>query len=61
MKICNQKVKRNYMELPIGDPEQSGGTVKKMEHLLSLSSKDLLALEIGLRKTVTHIKSKVKS
>jgi nucleoside-diphosphate-sugar epimerase len=53
-------VSKNYGELPLGDPEQSNGTIDKMKKLLHVDLSRLIKLEEGLKLTIEFIKREEK-
>jgi len=57
MGIVGTKIKKEYLGLPIGDPEQSSGTIQKMETLFDIDLLSLLGLNDGLVETIKFIRN----
>ena len=57
MDIVGIDVNKTYQDLPVGDPEQSDGTVKKMARLFSIETTRFLELKEGLQETIQYIKN----
>jgi len=57
MDVIGVNVGKNYQDLPVGDPEQSDGTVGKMSRLFSIKTKNFSKLKEGLVETIQHIKA----
>jgi UDP-glucose 4-epimerase len=51
-------VDKKYQELPLGDPKQSNGTIKKMADLLKVDLSDMTPIDSGLSKTVNFMRGK---
>ena len=49
-------VNKKYQKLPLGDPEQSNGTTKKMESLLKADLSDMVPIDSGLSETVNFMR-----
>ena len=49
-------VNKKYQELPLGDPEQSNGTTKKMVSLLKADLSDMVHIDSGLSETVNFMR-----
>jgi len=49
----------NYKNISPGDPEQSDGTVEKMDGLFLVEVGKFTELKIGLKETVRYIKDKI--
>ena len=57
MDIVGIDVNKTYQNLPVGDPEQSDGTVEKMARLFSIETARFLELKEGLQETIQYIES----
>jgi UDP-glucose 4-epimerase len=57
MDLIGIKVSKKYQELALGDPEKSDGTVGNMVKLFSTNIESFTKLQIGLKKTILHIKN----
>ena len=57
MEIVGMKIKKEYQDLPIGDPEQSSGTIQKMAALFDINISDLSDLKDGLEETIEFIRN----
>tara|TARA_B100000795_G_C22779816_1_gene431719 strand:+ start:577 stop:1506 length:930 start_codon:yes stop_codon:yes gene_type:complete len=55
IKTIDAKVEINYQSLPLGDPEQSNGSAKKMSKLFKVDPKKLVKLDNGLVSTLRSI------
>ena len=55
IKTIDAKVEINYQSLPLGDPEQSNGSAKKMSKLFKVDPKKLVKLDNGLISTLRSI------
>ena len=56
IKKIGADVDKKYQELPLGDPEQSNGTTKKMVGLLKADLSDMVPLDSGLSETINFIR-----
>ena len=49
-------VNKKYQELPVGDPEQSNGTTKKMVSQLKADLSDMVPIDSGLSETINFMR-----
>ena len=57
MNIVGKKVRKEYQDLPIGDPKQSDGTTRKMASLFYIELDNLIQLKGGLEETIKFIRN----
>jgi UDP-glucose 4-epimerase len=57
MNIVGKKVRKEYQDLPIGDPKQSDGTTQKMASLFYIELDNLIQLKGGLEETIKFIRN----